>query len=184
MTVKDLLRVVEYQQLEAGLPIPKKKAELVAAILELKERGPLTGTQIYGRKVMAGGEPAAQAWAVDASGRRVEKTRPVRSASHLVKCPVGGRHLVVEAWEKRRDPSRENCRDPRRDPRREKRRDPGREKRMIVRQRPTSLLLLLRIAQWRFPEPRQAGEARAGACDQGAGEDCARCGGPCAVKGG
>ena len=49
MTVKDLLRVVEYQQLEAGLPIPKKKAELVAAILELKERGPLTGTHIYGR---------------------------------------------------------------------------------------------------------------------------------------
>jgi hypothetical protein len=61
MSVKDLRRIVEYQQLEAGIPIPTKKTELVTAILELKERGPLTGAQIYSRKMAAADVVAAAA---------------------------------------------------------------------------------------------------------------------------
>ena len=58
MLVKDMRRIFEYQQLEAGIPIPTHKTELVTAILELKERGPLTGSQIYIRK-MAGADVVA-----------------------------------------------------------------------------------------------------------------------------
>ena len=85
MTVKDLLRVVEYQQLQAGLPIPKKKVELRAAILELKERGPLTGTQIYNRKVMAVGHPLPFP-----DPPAVAKTRPLCVPSGKV--PRGGHY--------------------------------------------------------------------------------------------
>ena len=50
MNMKALKYVFDYQQLEERwIAAPKKKMDLVAAVLERKDRGPLTAAQIHER---------------------------------------------------------------------------------------------------------------------------------------